>query len=1007
MTLVAVGGVAIGIGDDIFQSHDSCDGKRNSLYGNANTTGTRVVPTSCIIDNSSSLFQLQHLQSLNLANNYFNLASIPSAIGKLADLRYLNLSDAFFSGTIPSSVVSLPKLETLTLSHNRFSGQVPEFSNTSSPLLETLHLENNNLEGQIPTSIFNLQGLLYLNLSSNNFSSFPFNGPRLPRNLSSVDLSHNSLLFDHNDTNSTFLHIENLVLASNKLRAFPDFLRTQSTLDYLDLSNNQIQGEIPNWILSLKSLNSLDLSGNSLVTLEAPLPNFTSALSSLNLHSNKLQGEIPNWILSLKSLNSLDLSGNSLVTLEAPLPNSTSALSSLDIHSNKLHGEIPNWILSLKSLNSLDLSNNSLVTLEAPLPNSTSALSSLNLHSNKLQGEIPNWILSLKSLNSLDLSSNSFVTLEAPLPNSTSALSSLDLHSNKLQGIHSSYSFLQLDHLGLASNKLTTFPDFLRNQSHLTYIDLSYNHIQGQIPNWIWSFELRELNLSCNSLESLEAPLLNSTYVLSSVDLHSNQLQGHFPLFLNSSYLDYSRNNFNSSILIDIGDFISTGSYLSLSSNNFHGAIPKSICNASGVVLDLSNNSLSGNIPQCLTQSHSLLAIDMRRNNLSGTFPDNFLKDCELRTLDLSNNQRQGQLPKSLVNCSKLEVLNLGNNNITDTFPCFLMSISTLRVLVLRSNKFYGSIRCPKTNGTWPVLQIIDLAYNNFSGDMPGRMSLTWQAMVSNEDDSPTNLGFSYKLPGRYDRDNENISTRDNIQLVARGDYYGDASMARNNLPCRCKTDNKNPVARYNYRYVTDSTIFTLIDYSSNKFNGSIPEEIGELKSLYVLNLSGNAFTGKIPSSFGKMQQLESLDLSKNHLSGQIPPQFAYLTFLAFLDLSNNELVGKIPTSTQISTFPNTSFEGNKGLWEPPLTKDAVLPPPILNGSSSNPNSGDEIDWDVICVEIGFTCGFGIVIGSLLFCKRWRKWYYRAIRSILFKIFPQLEQRFGNHRRHVYVNTRR
>ncbi|KAM5559144.1 receptor-like protein 36 [Rosa sericea] len=1001
---------------------------------------------SCIIDNSSSLFQLQHLQSLNLANNYFNLAPIPSAIGKLADLRYLNLSDAFFSWTIPSSVVSLPKLETLTLSHNRFSGQVPEFSNTSSPLLETLHLENNNLEGQIPTSIFNLQGLLYLNLSSNNFSSFPFNGPRLPRNLSS-------------------------------LRAFPDFLRTQSTLDYLDLSNNQIQGEIPNWILSLKSLNSLDLSGNSLVTLEALLPNSTSALTSLNLHSNKLQGEIPNWILSLKSLNSLDLSGNSLVTLEAPLPNSTSALSSLDLHSNKLQGEIPNWILSLKSLNSLylsgnslvtleaplpnstsalssldlhsnklqgeipnwilslkslnslDLSNNSLVTLEAPLPNSTSALSSLDLHSNKLQGEIPNWILSLKSLNSLDLSGNSFVTLEAPLPNSTYVLSSLDLHSNKLQGIHSSYSFLQLDHLGLASNKLTTFPDFLINQSHLTYIDLSDNQIQGQIPNWIWSFELRELNLSCNSLESLEAPLPNSTYVLSSVDLHSNQLQGHFPLFLNSSYLDYSRNNFNSRIPIDIGDFISTGSYLSLSSNNFHRAIPKSICNASGVVLDLSNNSLSGNIPQCLTQSHSLLAIDMRRNNLSGTFPDNFLKDCELRTLDLSNNQIQGQLPKSLINCSRLEVLNLGNNNITDTFPCFLMSISTLRVLVLRSNKFYGSIRCPKTNGTWPVLQIIDLAHNNFSGDMPGRMSLTWQAMVSNEDDSPTNLGFSYKLPGRYDRDNENIYTRDNIQFVARGDYYGDASMARSNVSCRCKTDSKNPVARYNYRYVTGPsvyyinaittiikglelnvvkilTIFTLIDYSSNKFNGSIPEEIGELKSLYVLNLSGNAFTGKIPSSFGKMQQLESLDLSKNHLSGQIPPQFAYLTFLAFLDLSNNELVGKIPTSTQISKFPNISFEGNKGLWGPPLTMDAVLPPPILNGSSSNPNSEDEIDWDVICVEIGFTCGFGIVIGSLLFCKRWRKWYYRAIRSIIFKIFPQLEQRFGNHRRHVYVNTR-
>ncbi|KAM5559159.1 receptor like protein 23-like [Rosa sericea] len=551
-----------------------------------------------------------------------------------------------------------------------------------------------------------------------------------------------------------------------------------------------------------------------------------------------------------------------------------------------------------------------------------STLGNLDLSNNKLQGEVPNWILSLKSLNSLDLSGNSLVTLEAPLPNSTSALSSLDLHSNKLQGIHSSYSFLQLDHLGLASNKLTTFPDFLRNQSHLIKLDLSDNQIQGQIPNWIWIFDsLQEVNLSCNSLESLEAPLLNSTYVLSVVDLHSNQLQGHFPLFLRSSYLDYSRNNFSSSIPTDIGDFIFTRSYLSLSSNNFHGAIPKSICNASGKVLDLSNNSLSENIPQCLTQLHQLSVIDLKRNNLSGTIPDNFLNGCELQTLDLSNNKIQGQFPKSLVNCSKLEVLNIGNNNITDTFPCFLMSLSTLRFLILRSNKFYGSIGCPKTNGTWPVLQIIDLAHNNFSGDMPGRLSLTWQAMVSNEDDSPTNLGFSYQ---------ECINSEPTNRACYR--YNGETD-----TDVYYRVAITTNIKGLELDVVKILTIFTLIDYSSNKFNGSIPEEIGELKSLYVLNLSGNAFTGNIPSPFGKMRQLESLDLSKNHLSGQIPPEFANLTFLAFLDLSNNELVGKIPTSTQISTFPNTSFEGNKGLWGPPLTVDAVLPPPISNGNSSHP----------------------------------------------------------------------
>ena len=177
-------------------------------------------------------------------------------------------------------------------------------------------------------------------------------------------------------------------------------------------------------------------------------------------------------------------------------------------------------------------------------------------------------------------------------------------------------------------------------------------------------------------------------------------------------------------------------------------------------------------------------------------------------------------------------------------------------------------------------------------------------------------------------------------------------------------------------------TILTLIDFSFNNLSGPIPKEMGEFKSLYFLNFSSNSFTGKISSSFSNMHQLESLDLSQNKLSGQIPPQLAKLTFLEFLDLSNNQLVGKIPTGTQISTFPKESFTGNKGLWGPPLTMDnkTRLSPPQANGN--HPKE------------------------SLVLCKRWSKWYYRAMYKILVKIFPQLEERIGPHRRHVHINQR-
>ncbi|XP_004305548.1 PREDICTED: receptor-like protein 12 [Fragaria vesca subsp. vesca] len=951
---------------------------------------------SCSIDNSSSLFQLEHLQSLNLADNSFNDSSIPSAIGKLADLRYLNLSSTYFSGQIPIEVARLTRLVTLDLSDQVYS---------------SFEVENPNLSMlfQNLTELTELYFDISLNLSAQGSDWCEAISSSLP-NLRALGLYGCGLRGPICESLANLQSLSEIQLGHNSFHApVPKGFANLSKLTYLDLQGSNLLGTFPKEIFQIPSLQTIDLSDN--VDLHGSFPEFPNngSLRSLIVDKTSFSGELPNSIGNLKMLSSIDLSGcNFTGSLPKSIENLTQLndlllsgnrfkspisyihwetlvnLGRLDLSNNQLYGTIPSSIVSLSKLVFLTLSNNRF-SGQVPKVSNTSSylLISLDLGNNNLEGQIPNWIFNLKSLNGLDLAYNSLATLEAPLPNSTSVLSSLYLRSNKLEGIPSSYSFLQLDFVSLASNKLTTFPDFLRNQSMLTTLDLSDNQIQGQIPNWTWRLISLDyygvlINLSRNSFETFEPPPPNSTYVVTSLDLHSNRLQGQIPLFLSGDYLDYSGNNFNSTIPTDIGDFIHAGFYLSFSSNNLHGSIPNSICNASGLVLDLSNNSLSGDIPQCLTQKgspRSRSVLNLSRNKLTGTIPDKFQEGCELETLDLSRNQIQGQFPKSLVHCSSLVVLNLGNNYITDSFPCGLMNISTLHVLVLQSNKFYGSIGCPNTNDTWSVLQVIDLAHNNFSGDMPGRMLLMWKAMMSNTDDSPTTLGYSNPQDG---------PTTPQV-------YYADAITTI--------------IKGLEFHLVKIPNIFTLIDFSSNKFNGSIPEEIGELKSLYVLNLSNNAFTGRIPSSFGQMQQLESLDLSNNQLSGTIPQQMAKLSFLAVLDLSNNQLVGRIPTGTQFSTFPRTSFEGNKGLSGPPLTTDALLPPPTSNGSLRPPSSGNEIDWNIISAEIGFTCGFGLAVGSLLFCKRWRKWYFRAMRSVLFKIFPQLEQRFGIHRRHVYINT--
>ena len=161
------------------------------------------------------------------------------------DLRYNSLE-----GSIPMSLFSLPLLQKLQLSYNHFSDQLPEFFNVSSYQLDTLDLSSNNLEGPIPMSIFELRGLQNLLLSLNNFSgSWQLNAFQQLRNLSNLGLSHNSLLIEYNGVNySSFPKIESLGLASTKLKTVPDFLRNHSNLVILDLSDNQIHGEIPNWI---------------------------------------------------------------------------------------------------------------------------------------------------------------------------------------------------------------------------------------------------------------------------------------------------------------------------------------------------------------------------------------------------------------------------------------------------------------------------------------------------------------------------------------------------------------------------------------------------------------------------------------------------------------------------------------------------------------------------------------------------------------------------------------
>ncbi|KAJ7968210.1 putative Leucine-rich receptor-like kinase family protein [Quillaja saponaria] len=309
-------------------------------------------------------------------------------------------------------------------------------------------------------------------------------------------------------------------------------------------------------------------------------------------------------------------------------------------------------------------------------------------------------------------------------------------------------------------------------------------------------------------------------------------------------------------------------------------------------VLDLSDNSLGGSIPHCLFNfSSSLKVMNLKNNNLQGCIPQSWTKVNSLMLINLSQNKLQGQLPKSLANCTVLENLDVSDNQLNDVFPTYLAALPRLKILILRSNEFHGPVNSSETNNGWfSYLAIIDLSCNSFTGEFPFKLFQDW---TKRKNDSADHLAYMH------------VPT---ISFVI--DYY------QWDCEYNYTMTMTNKGMQTVYQKVQED--FTAIDISSNKFQGEIPNFIGDLKGLNLLNLSNNMFVGSIPTSLGSLVKLESLDMSRNKLFGQIPQELTQLTFLEFFNVSCNNLNGPIPRGKQFDTFEEQfSFWKFGIMWEP------------------------------------------------------------------------------------------
>ncbi|CAK9160943.1 unnamed protein product [Ilex paraguariensis] len=699
-----------------------------------------------------SLLELEFLSHLDLSFNNFTDSDggIPSFLGSMKSLTYLDLSGCKFHGMVPHQLGNLSRLTYLDLGYNDgvFVDNLSWISRLHS--MEYLSMsavefgkEINWLQAMSTLPSLSILALprcglesMYPSLGNVNFTS-----------LTVLELSHNH--FKHEVPNwlgnlsSSLLYLD---LRNNSLQGeIPITMSNLRSLSYLDLGLNQLTGQVTHWLGQLKSLQRLWLGGNSFY---GPIPESLGNLSSLvnlYLYDNNLSGNLPKNLGLLSNLETLhiennslgggisdmhfakhsklrdlDLSGNHFFFNVSNNWIPPFQLESIKVSSCEMGPKFPSWLRTQTSVNWLEMSNSGISDIVPDwFWNMASSMYIVDLSGNQIDGD-----LSTISLNSyiINLSSNRF---KGSLPCLSANVGMLNVANNAFSGYISSFLCCEANkknklNLLFASNNLFSgeLPSCWMYWQSLYHLNLGSNNLSGEIPNSIGSlYNLKSLHLQENNFFGYIPNSLRNCTSLALIDLGNNKFSGELPSWISET----------TSLLV-----------LLLRSNKFDGNIPENLCHLFSIrILDLADNSLSGSIPKCFNNLSAMATtkipdvdpfgglnfasinffhyenlslvtkgreseyssilnlvkiMDLSKNNLSGSIPPEIFNLYGLRFLNISQNHLDGEIPENIGDMSSLESLDLSKNSLSGKIPETMSNLTSLNYLNLSYNYFSGSI---------------------------------------------------------------------------------------------------------------------------------------------------------------------------------------------------------------------------------------------------------------------------------------------------------------------------
>ncbi|KAF6176372.1 hypothetical protein GIB67_011161 [Kingdonia uniflora] len=557
----------------------------------------------------------------------------------------------------------------------------------------------------------------------------------------------------------------------------------------------------------------------------------------------------------------------------------------------------------------------------------------------QLSGYVSSSLLELKHLSYLDLSWNNFGGSHVPpFLGSLHNLRYLDLSEAGFDGVESlqwvshlsSLQYLDMTRVRIvnSSDWLNMPPSLLKlrlsecdldgipslsnvNFTSLVSLDLSWNHINSSIPNWLFNHrDLASLNLGGNNFHGPIPGAFVNLNSLKVLDLSLNHFNPKvLPYWIynltNLVHLDLSNNDLQGRILNDIGNLTSLN-YLDLRYNKLEDELPSTLGNLCSLeYVDLSYNDFTGemfrflkNSSQCIV--HSLRYLVLESNQLSGPIPESLGLISRLERFHISNNSLKGVLTEvhfgnlrsldSLDMSSNLLVLNVSSNwvppfrlegklrmgscQMGPQFPTWLKTQRNFTELDLSNAGIADFI----PNWFWNLpskVSFVDLSENHIKGVLPN--PLKFGNLQTSTD---VYLGSNH-LEGALPR----LSSKVSILDLTNNKLSGSIS------PFLC-----NPMEEDNW--------LANLDLSHNFLSGELPQCWMHWKFLQLIKLGHNSLTGTIPSSIGSLVSLISLNLRNNNLYGEIPSSVRNLTNLMVIDIGLNNFSGNIPTWVGKS-FPN------------------------------------------------------------------------------------------------------